>query len=200
MKITIGSKLLEREGFNYFNLVVETPDGRSLSKRMPQAEYLQVVAASNLKQRTRMSQLYYHAERLNYAVVGTGNKDEHELGFFVKYGDGGADLKPIAHLFKLQVFQLATVLPVPKEIQNRIPTTDTYSAEVPQTEFFFGVDFDILDPVWYGMENNYAPADIAKGLGLTVDQVERVMKDIQQKKRSTNYLRMEPLEIGPVKD
>jgi len=89
---------------------------------------------------------------------------------------------------------------VPKEIQNRIPTTDTYSAEVPQTEFFFGVDFDILDPVWYGMENNYAPADIAKGLGLTVDQVERVMKDIQQKKRSTNYLRMEPLEIGPVKD
>jgi NAD+ synthase len=199
VKITIGSKLLEREGFNYFNLAVEAPDGQTMTKRMPPAEYLQVVAASNLKQRTRMSQLYYHAERLNYAVAGTGNKDEHELGFFVKYGDGGADLKPIAHLFKLQVFQLAEALPVPKEIVKRIPTTDTYSAEVTQTEFFFGIDFDLLDPIWYGMENKFAPAAIAKGLGLTVDQVERVIKDIQQKKRSTNYLRMEPLEISPAK-
>lgn len=195
VKITIGSKPLEREAFNYFNVTVESPTGVSMTKRMPPAEYLQVVAASNFKQRSRMTTLYYHGERLNYAVAGTGNKDEHELGFFVKYGDGGADFKPIAHLFKLQVYQLAEILPIPKEIVSRIPTTDTYSAEVTQTEFFYGVPFDILDPVWYGMEQNIPAETMAKGLKLTVEQVERVIKDIQQKKRGTNYLRMEPLEI-----
>ncbi|MCK7528658.1 MAG: NAD(+) synthase [Ignavibacteriales bacterium] len=76
-------------------------------KRIPLKEYLQIVAASNFKQRSRMCMLYYHAESRNYAVIGTGNKNEHEQGFFVKYGDGGADIKPIAHLFKTQVFQLS---------------------------------------------------------------------------------------------
>ncbi len=196
MKITIGSNPLEKSSINFFNLVIEKPDGEIITKRMPPAEYMQVVAASNFKQRSRTNYLYYHAERLNRAVAGTGNKDEHELGFFVKYGDGGADLKPIAHLFKLQVFQLAEVLPIPEEIRKRTPTTDTYSSEVTQTEFFFGIEFDILDPVWYGLENNFSAEDVAKGMNLTTEQVERIYKDIEQKKRGTNYLRMEPLEIN----
>ena len=126
-------------------------------------------------------------------MAGTGQKDEHELGFFVKYGDGGADFKPIAHLFKLQVFQLAEALPIPDEIKGRTPTTDTYSSEVTQTEFFYGAPFEVLDPCWYGLEHDIPPADVAKALGLTVDQVERVYKDIEQKKRGTRYLRLEPL-------
>jgi NAD+ synthase len=100
-------------------------------------EYLQIVAASNLKQRTRMSTLYYHAEMRNYAVIGTANKNEHDQGFFVKYGDGGVDIQPIAHLFKTQVYQLARYLGVPEEIQQRPPTTDTYSASCTQEEFSF---------------------------------------------------------------
>lgn len=194
-KITIGSNPLEKDGLNYFRLTVEKPGGEEISKRMPLKPYLQVVAASNFKQRTRMSMLYYHAERLNWAVAGTGNKDEHELGFFVKYGDGGADIKPIAHLFKMQVFQLAEYLQVPEEIRKRIPTTDTYSAEVTQTDFFFGVPFDILDPVWYAMEHNVPEAKVAEVLNLTEDQVARIMRDIQQKKRNTGYLRQYPLEV-----
>ena len=196
VKITIAAKPLENASLNFFNVVIQDPKGNIQSKRLPRNEYLQIVAASNLKQRTRMTHLYYHAERLNYAVAGTGQKDEHELGFFVKYGDGGADIKPIAHLYKLQVFQLATVLPVPKDIISRTPTTDTYSSEVTQTEFFYGSPFEVLDPCWYALEHNIPVADVAKGLGLTVEQVERVQKDIQQKIRGTNYLRSEPLHFG----
>ncbi|MDD3732954.1 MAG: NAD(+) synthase [candidate division Zixibacteria bacterium] len=193
-KITIGSKPLEGDTLSYFKLTMEKPGGEEKSKRLPLKQYLQVVAASNFKQRTRMSTLYYHAERLNRAVVGTGNKDEHELGFFVKYGDGGADLKPIAHLFKMQVFQLAEYLKVPEDIRRRIPTTDTYSAEVTQTDFFFGVNFDILDPVWYALEHDIPADKVARELNLSSDQVERIYRDIQQKKRNTTYLRVPPLE------
>ena len=145
-----------------------------------------------------MAFLYYHAERLNRAVVGTGNKDEHELGFFVKYGDGGTDLKPIAHLYKVQIFQLAEYLGIPDEIVKRIPTTDTYSAEVTQTEFFFGIDFELLDPILYGLENSIPADEVGAELGLTTEQVERVYKDILQKQRTTRYLRLPPLEIDQV--
>jgi NAD+ synthase len=193
-KITNAANPLERNSLNFFKLNIESPDGSVESKRMPRDEYLQVVAASNFKQRTRTNMLYYHAERLNRAVVGTGNKDEHLAGFFVKYGDGGADLKPISHLFKMQVFQLAGCMDIPEEIRDRTPTTDTYSAEQTQTEFFFGVDFPILDLVWWGMEHEVPTAEIAAELELTEEQVERIMRDIRQKQRTTEYLRMPPLD------
>jgi NAD+ synthase len=194
VKIGLAANILEKDTLNYFKATVETPEGEIISRRLPPKEYLQIVAASNFKQRTRMAMLYYHAERLNRAVVGTGNKDEHELGFFVKYGDGGTDTKPIAHLFKLQVYQLAEVLPIPEEIRRRQPTTDTYSAEATQTEFFFGIDFDLLDLIWYGMEHDLPTETVAAALGLTTEQVERVYRDIRQKQRTTNYLRRPPLE------
>jgi NAD+ synthase len=193
-KIVTPTSILEKETFNYFNLTVENEAGEVFTKRMPLGAYLQVVAASNLKQRLRMTTLYYHAEKRNYAVVGTGNKDEHMQGFFVKYGDGGADLKPIAHLFKIQVYQLAEVLGVPDEIIKRTPTTDTYSFEVTQEEFFFGLDFYNMDMLWYAMENDVPPAEAAEVLGLTVDQVERGYANIRRKIVATEYLRAAPLE------
>lgn len=192
-KITIANNPLEKESLNYFRLTVETPDGKTRSRRMPVGEYLEIVAASNLKQRTRMMALYYHAESLNRAVVGTCNKDEHALGFFVKYGDGGADLYPIADLFKVQVFQLAQYLQIPQAIIDRVPTTDTYSAEVTQTEFFFGMDFLTLDLLWWAMEQHVPAAEAAAVLGLSPEQVERVYRDIAQKQRNTAYLRRPPL-------
>ena len=140
-----------------------------------------------------MCMLYYHAEALNWAVIGTGNKNEHEQGFFVKWGDGGADVKPIAHLFKTQVFQLAEYLGVPEDIQNRVPTTDTYSAEQTQEEFFFRLPFDILDTIWHGWESNVSSAEIASVLELKPDQVENVIHDIKRKIAATEYLRMNPI-------
>ena len=194
-KITIPTNILEKETFNFFSLTIDSPDGKTKTKRMPPSAYLKIVAASNLKQRLRMTTLYYHAEKRNYAVAGTGNKDEHCQGFFVKYGDGGADLKPIAHLFKVQVYQLAEELGVPDEIIKRVPTTDTYSAGSTQEEFFFGLDFYRMDMLWYAMENGVAPKEAAPVLDLTEQQVVRAYANIQRKIDATEYLRLPPLEV-----
>ncbi len=195
-KITIPTNILDKETFNFFNLEAWNEKGEHIVKRMPVDAYLQVVAASNYKQRLRMTTLYYHAEARNWLVVGTGNKDEHMQGFFVKYGDGGADIKPIAHLFKRQVFQLAEYLGVPDEIRGRTPTTDTYSAQQTQEEFFFGLDFYRMDMLWLAMENNMPPAEVAKVLGITEEQAARGYRNIQRKIDATEYLRLHPLEIN----
>ena len=144
--------------------------------------------------------LYHHAELRNYAVIGTPNKNEHEQGFFVKYGDSGADIKPIVHLFKTQVYQLAEYLGIPEEIVKRKPTSDTYSAEQTQEEFFFKLPFDLLDRIWYGWENDIPAPEIANVLNITVDQVNNVIKDIKRKKNTTEYLRKQPLDINSIPD
>jgi NAD+ synthase len=195
-KIVIPTNILEKESFNFFTLELVNQRGEVRSERLPLKAYLQIVASTNLKQRLRMTTLYYHAEKRNWAVVGTGNKDEHLQGFFVKYGDGGTDLKPIAQLFKIQVYEVAKFLGVPDEIVSRKPTTDTYSAEVTQEEFFFGLDFYRMDMLWYAMEHNVPAKDAAEVLGLTVEQVERGYTNIRRKITATEYLRMEPLEIA----
>jgi NAD+ synthase len=195
-KIVLPSALGAKDQLNVFRLMIISPEGEQKTERIPLKEYLQIVAASNFKQRSRMSMLYYHADRLNYAVIGTGNKNEHEQGFFVKYGDGGADIKPIAHLFKTQVFQLAAYLGIPKEIRERTPTTDTYSAECTQEEFFFRVPFEIGDIVWYAMEKNVAVTEVAKELDLSEEQVVHIQNDIRRKIKATEYLRAEPRHIG----
>ncbi len=191
-KIVLPTNILESDRLNLFRLTATPPGGQPITKRLPLKEYLQIVAASNMKQRIRMLMLYYHAERLNYAVIGTGNKNEHEQGFFVKYGDGGADTKPIAHLFKTQVFQLGAYLGVPDEILKRTPTTDTYPDEQTQEEFFYGLKFKMMDLLWYAKDNGVPAAEAARVLNLTEEQVKRVWKDLEQKNRTTEYLRLEP--------
>lgn len=189
VKIVLPGDLLEQGSLNLFQLVITDPEGNESRQRLPLAEYRQIVASSNFKQRTRTNFEYYHAELRNYAVIGTPNKNEHDLGFFVKFGDGGYDIGPIRHLFKTQVFQLADYLGVPKSISSRPPTTDTYPGGGTQEEFFYRIKFDLLDTIWYGMELGISNEVIAAALSLDVVQVERVVKDIQQKKRATEYLR-----------
>ncbi|MCU0643821.1 MAG: NAD(+) synthase [bacterium] len=193
VKISLPQNILEQDSLNLFHLTIISPEGEEKTERLPHKEYLQIVAASNFKQRSRLCMLYYHAEMRNYAVVGTGNKNEHQLGFFVKYGDGGADLKPIAHLFKTNIFQLAEYLDIPDEIQKRVPTTDTYSAEQTQEEFFFKLPFEILDAIWYGWEHDYSTEEIAETMQLSPNQVQYVINDIKRKMAATQYLRFAPL-------
>ena len=188
-KIAIPGNLLEENTLNVFYITAIAPDGRSHILRLPLREYCQIVAASNFKQRARMAMVYYHAELRNYAAIGTANKNEHALGFFVKHGDGGTDVQPIAHLFKSQVFQLAKYLGVPEDVYKRTPTTDTYSAGSTQQEFFFRVPFDILDLVWLGYERGIPSHKIGSALHLTAEQVDRVVADIIRKQRTTAYLR-----------
>jgi NAD+ synthase len=194
-KITLPGNLLEKETLNIFSLTVTNPEGQEFSKRLPPRDYCQIVAASNFKQRSRMSMLYYHAELNNYAVIGTPNKNEHMLGFFVKYGDSGIDISPIGHLFKTQVYQLARYLDVPEEILKRPPTSDTYPGGSTQEEFFFRLPFDILDTIWLGYDRGIPHEAIAQGLNLTTEQVERVINDIIRKQRTTAYLRMTTLTM-----
>ena len=176
-----------------FSVTVITPNEQEINKLLPVNEYLQIVASSNFKQRCRMSMLYYHAERLHYAVIGTPNKHEVEQGFFVKYGDGGADVMPIAGLYKTQVYQLAEYLGIPQEIIDRTPTTDTYSAEQTQEEFFYQLPFKMMDLIWYGWENNYQPYEVALPLGKSEDEIENTFKNFERKRRTTDYLRKAPI-------
>jgi NAD+ synthase len=150
--------------------------------------FLQMVAATNFKQRTRMTLAYYHADRLAYAVAGTPNLLEYDQGFFVKQGDGAADIKPIAHLYKTQVFALAEALGVPEEIRRRQPTTDTYSLAQSQEEFYFALPYPEMDLCLWAVNHGVPAADVARAVGLTVEQVERVFRDIEAKRRASRYL------------
>ena len=165
---------------------------------MPPDAYRQLVAATNFKQRLRAVMEYYHADRLGYAVGGTPNRLEYDQGFFVKLGDGAADVKPIAHLYKTQVYALARHLGVPDEVCRRPPTTDTFSMAQTQEEFYFALPYDRMDLCLYA-ENHGVPAEqVAPVVGLTSAQVERVFKDIDAKRRATRYLHMRPLLVAPV--
>ncbi len=194
-KIVLPPHLLDEDTLNVYSVTIVAPDGTEKSKRLPPHDFAQIVAASNFKQRTRTAMLYYHAELRNYAVIGTPNKNEHEQGFFVKYGDGGVDLKPIVHLYKTQIYQLARHLDVPQIIQDRTPTSDTYSAPSTQEEFFFRLPFQTMDLLWYAQENHISIEETAEGLGMTAIQVRRAFDDFTRKKRSTAYLRTPPLDM-----
>jgi NAD+ synthase len=190
VKIVLPQDLLSNASLNVFSAVVVKPDGSEIRRRLRPNEVNEIVAASNLKQRTRMMALYLEAESRNYAVAGTAQKNEHELGFFVKYGDGGADLQPLHHLYKTQVYQIAEYLGVPAAIRERPPTTDTYSAECTQEEFFYRLPFATLDAIWEAAEEGQPSEEIAHELGLSVSQVENALFDIHRKRQTTEYLRM----------
>lgn len=186
------------ESLRIYSVVVEDRDGEQSRHRLTVDAYLRIVAATNFKQRVRKMMEYYHADRLNYLTTGTPNRLEYDQGFFVKLGDGAADVKPIAHLYKSQVYALAAYLDVPEEIRSRPSTTDTYSLPQSQEEFYFSVPHQVLDLCLYA-HNHAVPAnEVAAAVGLTVEQIERVFADIDQKRRSTAYLHLPPVLIEEV--
>jgi NAD+ synthase len=196
-KVTLPS-ILDGARLNVFQLTVQAPDGTQRTSRMPPAAYLQLVAATNFKQRARKMMEYYQADRQNYAVAGTPNRLEYDQGFFVKQGDGAADVKPIAHLYKTQVYALGEHLGVPAEIRARPPTTDTYSLPQTQEEFYFALPYDRMDLCLYALNHRVPAEQVAPVVGLTREQVERVFKDIEAKRRTTRYLHVRPLLVEPV--
>ncbi len=196
IKLALPLDILDKGSLNVYSLVLVSPGKPDQRQMLPPQVYWDIVAASNMKQRTRMQTLYHQAEKRNFAVVGTANHNEYAQGFFVKYGDGGADIQPIEHLYKTQVYQLARYLKVSQEIIARTPTSDTYSAESTQEEFYFRLPFELMDLIWYGLEHNVDSAVVAQALQLGDDQVKRVYRDLAQKARSTDYLRRSPVTLG----
>ena len=180
---------------NHFLLVVETPEGELREARLPLHEYLQIVAATNFKQRTRKTLEYFHADRLNYAVVGTPNRLEYDQGFFVKLGDGSADLKPIAHLYKTQVYRLAEHLDLPKGTREAQPSTDTFSLPQGQDEFYFALPYDQMDLALWAFSHGVPAEELAQALGVDPAAAQAVYTDIQAKRRTTAYQHMAPLLV-----
>jgi len=195
MKIGIRSSGLYTNLPPLFSVTIIDKNGNEQTKRVPAQQLRQIEAASNLKQRSRMSMLYYHAERLHYAVIGTPNKHEVEQGFFVKNGDGGADVMPIAHLYKTQVYQLAHYLGIPNDIIDRTPTSDTYPAEQTQEEFFFQLPFQQMDLLWFAFKNEYNPEEVGAVMGKTADEIKKVFEGFERKIKTTDYLRMTPISF-----
>lgn len=190
--------ILTNQSFNYFSVVAQSPDGNTIKTRLPLEAYLGILAATNFKQRVRKMMEYYYADRLNYAVAGTPNRLEYDQGFFVKLGDGAADFKPIAHLYKTQVYRLAEYLGVPERNCRRSPTTDTYSLEQGQDEFYFSLPYEKMDLCLYARNHNVPAAQVAPVVGLTPAQVEKVFKDIEAKRAATRYLHLKPQLVSPV--
>jgi NAD+ synthase len=182
-------------GLSHFRLVVCAPNGETFSERLAAPQYLQIVAASNHKQRVRKAVEYHWADRLNHAVVGTPNKLEADLGFFVKNGDGAADIKPIAHLYKTQVYALARHLGVLDAICNATPTTATYSLEQSQDEFFFGLPLPQLDLALWALENGVSAEAASKGLGMTAEDVNALYRSLEAKRRAAQYLRSAAVKV-----
>ena len=195
LKITLPESLLEHGTLSFFKATVISPEGKAQTRRLQPDQVRRIVAATNFKQRCRAAMLYHHAEIRDYAVIGTPQKNEHDQGFFVKFGDGAMDVKPIGHLYKTQVYQLATYLDVPESVQRRPPTSDTYSASSTQEEFFFRLPFELMDLIWFGLEHEVPASFVAQELDLTEEQVKRVYDHLARTARATTYLRTPPLGI-----
>jgi len=196
-KIVLPS-VVGNEGYRLYSLVAQAPDGETIEVRLPAEQYRTIVAATNFKQRTRKMLEYFHADRLNYAVIGTPNRLEYDQGFFVKLGDGAADAKPIAHLYKSQVYQLGRHLGVPAAVLDRPPTTDTYSLPQSQEEFYFSLPYSSMDLCLYAHNEGLPPEAVADAVSLSPEQVQRVYDDIDQKRRTTRYLHLAPQLVEPI--
>lgn len=195
MKIALPD-LISSNRYAIFNAIVQSPDGQTRKVRLSLDAYLGILAATNFKQRTRTMMAYYYADRYHYAVAGTPNRLEYDQGFFVKGGDGLADFKPIAHLYKSQVYQLAAHLGVPEEICTRPSTTDTYSLEQSQEEFYFAIPLAKMDLCIYGKDHGILASEVAPAVELTPDQVARVYDLIETKRKTTRYLHLAPILVS----
>jgi len=195
-KIVIGGGLDGR--VNHFLLIVQAPHGETREARLGLREYLQIVAATNFKQRIRKTLEYFHADRLNYAVVGTPNRLEYDQGFFVKNGDGSADVKPIAHLYKTQVYELARHMRLPEEVCSAAPTTDTYSLPQGQDEFYFTLPYSKMDMALWALNHDRTVAELAAALEITEARAQQIYDDIKRKRRTTRYLHTKAMLVEPV--
>jgi NAD+ synthase len=194
----VVSDIAEDRAYTLFSVVAASPDGRVVKKRLDLGSYLAIVASTNFKQRIRKMLEYYYADLYNYAVAGTPNRLEYDQGFFVKQGDGAADIKPIAHLYKTQVYELARYLGLPEAIVSRPPTTDTYSLPQGQDEFFFSVPYQVMDLCLYGKNHGFSSEDVVAAAGLPAGRAKAIYQDIDRKRASTQYLHLAPVLVTEV--
>ena len=162
------------------------------TKRLSAPQYLTLMSLQNVKQRTRMIVLYMQAEKMNYVVSGTTNKSELLTGYFVKFGDGGVDLEPIADMYKLQVYKLAELLNIDKTIISRAPSPDTWSHFTSDEDFYLRMPYEILDQLLYAEEHDLPLEVVKKNTGLDSGQIAWAQKHIHSMKHASRLLQLAP--------
>ena len=188
----IFTENFDNDGLSIPYLEIQDSENQTHKIKIPLNDYLTMTAATNIKHRTRMSRLYYHAEKNNFLVCGTTNKAEFQQGYFVKYGDGGVDIEPLTNLFKTQVYQLAESLNIPSEIIERKASPDTWSFQVSDEEFFFSLTYDIIDLMLYAHEKSIPLNDICSTLEFDEAKVKRILKSQERKWNSSKSSRTFP--------
>jgi NAD+ synthase len=167
-----------------------------LEERIRLRDYTELVAATNFKQRSRAMQLYYFADHYNYAVLGTTNRDELLLGFFVKLGDGAADVEGIEGIYKSELYVLAKAMGVDQRVIDRTPTTDTLPGQRSQRGYFYGLDFNTLDTALQVMEAILTVKQAVERTGLEEGQVKQLVDNLRRRNETTTILRAPPTGIG----
>jgi NAD+ synthase len=191
-RLTLPQDLLDKDRISVYRIEMEVEPGKIESKRLSRDDYLEMMAANDIKQRVRMTELYYEAERRACIVCGTTNLPETVQGFYVKFGDGGVDIEPLTDLYKTQIFRLGEYLGVPKEILERTPSPDTYSLPVSDQDFYFCMPYDKVDLILYAMKNGVPKEKVAGTLGLSIEQIDRAWRDLERKEEATRTLRELP--------
>lgn len=167
-------------------------NGSISTKRLSAPQYLNFISLQNVKQRTRMILLYLQAEKMNYVVSGTTNKSELLCGYFVKFGDGGVDLEPIANMYKLQVYKIAELLNIDKKIISRAPSPDTWSHFTSDEDFYLRMPYEILDQLLYSEEHNIPAEIVRECTGLTSGQMNSALKHIHSMKNASRMIQLAP--------
>ena len=163
-----------REIAEKFNLQTELVDLTKIfeqfKKILPPGEKL---ALANIKPRLRMLTLYYYANKLNYLVVGTGNKCELKVGYFTKYGDGGVDILPLGDLLKSEVKSLAKLLGIPDHIIQKVPTAGLWADQTDEGEM--GITYPELEDFLLKYEKGKSPK------GEKAEKIKSMMKRAKHK-------------------
>jgi NAD+ synthase len=168
-------------------------DGETVAKyRLKASDYLELIGLQGVKQRSRMLIQYMYAETMNYVVCGTTNKTELLLGQYVKYGDGGVDIEPLADCYKTQIYALGRFLNVNEEIMKRPPSADTWSHYTTDEEFYWRMPMHIIDQILYSREHNLPLQVIEKNTGLSKDKIEHALRHINKVTDTTEYIRAAP--------
>mgnify|MGYP003334117581 FL=1 len=196
-RIVVPNRLVNNSSISLPHLEILDEKNQMHKIRLSLHDHLELTAATNIKHRTRMAMLYYYAEKNHFVVAGTTNKSELVQGYYVKYGDGGVDIEPLAEIYKTQVYQISSHLEISDEIINRKPSPDTWNFEVSDEDFFFGLPYRTMDLILYASENNISPEIISVELGVTLEQLERIMDDQKKKWKSSQHMREIPPRIKP---
>lgn len=157
-----------------FEVIDLTPIVERYSQALPE----DARARGNLTARIRMNILYYYAAINGYLVAGTSDKSERKIGFFTKFGDGAADILPIADLYKTQVRELAQFLKIPRTIIEKKSSPRLWDNHLAEVEI--GMTYETIDPILQLLEKKKKPQEIAKKLKLPLNDVRKVKEMVEK--------------------